>query len=163
MGTCRMLFLLLLAMPLTFVQPVEAASAGDGALAKVGPELRALYETYRMAHERGHPLVLSDSTMRVVEDRVIIDAVASLDVEALKVRLVALGMRGAVTAGRIVSGQLPIAQIAAMAALPELRFARAARSTTHGRLGTGSAERALLTGDTSGTRPGAWAGEKGTP
>jgi hypothetical protein len=40
-------------------------------------------------------------------------------------------MQGAVSAGRIVSGQLPISQIPAMAALPELRYARAAMSTTH--------------------------------
>jgi hypothetical protein len=68
----------------------------------------------------------------VVEDRVIVDAVASGDVEELKNTLLALGLQGAVTAGRIVSGQLPIAQVVAMAALPELRFARAAMSMTHG-------------------------------
>ena len=107
-------------------------SGGEATLAKVGSELRALYEAYRLAQEQGRPLVTPDPTIRVVEDRVIVDAVASGDVEALKARLVALGMQGAVTAGRIVSGQLPIAQIAAMAALPELRFARAAMPTTHG-------------------------------
>jgi hypothetical protein len=68
--------------------------------------------------------------IRVVEDRVIVDAVASGGIDDLRDRLVALGMVGATTAGRIVSGQLPIAQIAAMAALPELRYARAAMSTT---------------------------------
>jgi hypothetical protein len=109
----------------------ESASGGADALAKVGPELRALYEAYTAAHERGDALVLHDSLVRVVEDRVIVDAVASDGVEALKARLVALGMQGAVSAGRIVSGQLPISQIPAMAALPELRYARAAMSTTH--------------------------------
>ena len=123
-------FLVVLATSLTLARPVEPASAGDAALAKVGLELQALYEAHRLAQERGHPLVLPDATVRVVEDRVIVDATASDGVEALKVRLVALGMRDAVTAGRLVSGQLPIAQIAAMAALSELRFARAARSAT---------------------------------
>ena len=47
----------------------------------------------------------------------------------------AQGMRGTVTAGRIVSGQIPIAQIPAMAALPSLTFAHAVRATTQG--GTG--------------------------
>jgi len=119
------------------VPGVAAAPASDGTLAKVGPELRALYEAYRAAQESGRPLVLPDHTIRTVGDRVIIDAVASGSVEDLKVSLVALGMRGAVTAGRIVSGQLPIAEIPAMAALPSLTFARAARSITHGRVGEG--------------------------
>jgi len=119
------------------VTGVAAAPASDGALAKIGPELQALYAAYRAARESGQSLVLPDRTIRVVEDRVIIDAVASGSVEDLKVSLVALGMRGAVTAGRIVSGQLPIAEIPAMAALPSLTFARAARSTTRGRVGEG--------------------------
>jgi hypothetical protein len=104
--------------------------ADDGALAKVGPELQALYEAYRTAGEQGRPLVVPTPLLQIVEDRVIVDAVASGDVGVLKERLVALGMRRAATAGRIVSGELPIRQIAAMAALPELRFARAAMSTT---------------------------------
>jgi hypothetical protein len=126
-----LLFLAGIATFLTSVPAVAPASGGGEALAKVGPELRALYEAYTAARERGDALVLRDPLVRVVEDRVIVDAVASGGVDALKDRLVALGMRGAVTAGRIVSGQLPIDQIAAMAALPELRFARAAMSTTH--------------------------------
>jgi hypothetical protein len=65
-----------------------------------------------------------------VGDRVVVDAVAADGVDHLKASLVALGMEQAVTAGRIVSGQLPIAKIPEMAALPELRFARAAMSTT---------------------------------
>ena len=140
MGSCRKLLQSLcgvLLVPLTVVAGVAAAPASDGALAKIGPELQALYAAYRAAHESGRSLVLPDPTIRVVEDRVIIDAVASGSVEDLKVSLVALGMRGAVTAGRIVSGQLPIAEIPAMAALPSLTFARAARSTTHGRVGEG--------------------------
>ena len=125
-----MVFLILFAASLAFGQPPGAASGGDSPLAKVGPELRALYEAYRVAQERGQPLILSHSTLQVVQDRVVVDAVATGGVEELKAGLVALGMVGAVTAGRIVSGQLPISQIAAMAALPELRFARAAMSTT---------------------------------
>jgi hypothetical protein len=115
---------------LTLGSSAGVALADDGALAKVGPELRALYEAYRIAQEQGRPLRLGDPSIRLVEDRVIVDAVASGDVLALRDRLVALGMQQAAWAGRIVSGQLPIAQIPAMAALPELRFARAAMSTT---------------------------------
>jgi hypothetical protein len=114
---------------LTLVASAGTAPADETALAKIGPELRALYGTYRMA--QGRPLQLTDPSIQVVEDRVVVDAVASGDVGALRDRLLALGMRSVATAGRIVSGQLPISQIAAMAALPELRFARAAMSTTH--------------------------------
>jgi len=130
-GACRMLSLLLLAVSLTFVPPSSAAPSTNDTLAKVGPELQALYEAFRTARAQGRPLSLPDPSLRVVGDRVIVDAVASGDVEELKSKLIALGMRGAVSAGRIVSGQLPIGQIAAMAALPELRFARAAMATTH--------------------------------
>jgi hypothetical protein len=122
---------------LTPIPGVVAAPGSDGALAKVGPELRALYEAHRAARESGRPLVLSDPTIRVADDRVVIDAVAAGGVEDLKVHLLVLGLRQVATAGRIVSGQLPIDQIPAMAALPSLRFARAARSTTNDRPGQG--------------------------
>ena len=130
-GRTSRLFPLCALTLLTLVSAVESASSGGDALAKIGPELRALYQAYTVAHEHGQALVIPDSMVRVVEDRVIVDAVASDGVDALKARLVALGMQGAVSAGRIVSGQLPISQIPVMAALPELRFARAAMSATH--------------------------------
>jgi hypothetical protein len=109
---------------------VGAAPAHDRVGAKLAPELRALYEAYRVARDSGRPVISPDPAIPIVEDRVLIDAVASGDVGDLRRSLVDLGMREAVTAGRIVSGQLPIAAIPAMAALAELRFARAAMSTT---------------------------------
>jgi hypothetical protein len=124
-------------MSLTPVPWVAAAPATDIAWSKVGAELRALHEMYQAAHESGRPLILPDRTIPIVEDRVIVDAVASGDVNVLKSSLVALGMRRAVTAGRIVSGQLPIAAIPAMAALPSLAFARAAITAPHGGAGGG--------------------------
>jgi hypothetical protein len=127
----------LLVVALAPVAGVAAAPAGDGAWAKVGPELRALYDAFREAHASGRPLVLPDPAIPVVADRVIVDAVASGDVADLKAGLVALGMQGAVTAGRIVSGQLPISAIPAMAALPGLTFARAAVTAPHRGAGKG--------------------------
>jgi hypothetical protein len=56
----------------------------------------------------------------------VVDAVASGDVNLLKSDLISLGMQEAVAYGRIVSGQLPISVIPAIAALPSLNFARAA-------------------------------------
>jgi hypothetical protein len=137
---CRTLLRFLCGVLLVALAPVVGAAAApgnDGPLAKVGPELQALYEAYRAARESGRPLVLSDPAIRVVEGRVTIDAVAADSVEDLKVHLLALGMRQVATAGRIVSGQLPIDEIPAMAALPSLRFVRAARSTTNDRAGQG--------------------------
>jgi len=104
----------------------------DGAMAKISPELLALYDAYLAAQRRGVPFAASDPLVRIVDDRVIVDAVASGDVTALETDLRALGMREAVSAGRIVSGQLPISAIAALAGLQSLRFARAAPSATHG-------------------------------
>jgi hypothetical protein len=114
---------------LALASPVRLL-ADDEALAKVGPELQALYEAYRTAREQGRPSVASNPLLQIVDDRVIVDAVASGDVSDLKEKLVALGMRRAATAGRIISGELPISAIAVMSALPELRFARAAMAMT---------------------------------
>jgi hypothetical protein len=123
----------LLSIPWAFAAPVGAAPSDDTALAKVGPELRALYRAHVDAQASGRALLPPDPTIPIVGDRVVIDATASADVEVLRVGLVALGLREAATAGRIVSGQLPIAAIPAMASLASLRFARAAQLTTHDR------------------------------
>jgi hypothetical protein len=123
----------LLSIPWAFAAPVGAAPSDDAALAKVGSELRALYRAYVAAQASGRALVPPDPAIPIVDDRVVIDATASADVEVLKAGLVALGLREVATAGRIVSGELPIAAIPAMASLVSLRFARAAQFTTHDR------------------------------
>jgi hypothetical protein len=85
-----------------------------------------VYDAYRAAQATGAPFVSPDPLVPVAEGLVTIDAVASGDVDRLKDDLVALGLQQAAVAGRIVSGRFPVAAIAAMAALPSLRFARAA-------------------------------------
>ncbi len=117
---------------------MAAAAPGGRPLTKLGPELVALYDAYLAAQAGGRPLVVPDRALQIVEDRVVVEAVASDDVGDLKAQLVALGMREVVTAGRFVSGQLPIAQIPAMAALPGLRFVRAAMIAPHGGAGQGA-------------------------
>jgi hypothetical protein len=99
---------------------------------RIGPELRRLYEGYVAAQGSGRPFTPDDPLVAVADGCVVIDAVAAADVETLRADLVALGMRGAVAAGRIVSGQLPVAAIGALAGLPSLRFARAAARETQG-------------------------------
>jgi Subtilase family len=74
---------------------------------------------------------------------VAVDAVASGDVRALQADLEALGMPEAVAAGRLVSGQLPIAAIADMAALASLQFARPAYAITRVGVVTSQADQAM--------------------
>jgi len=96
---------------------------------KVGPELLALSESYQQAQRTGSAFRPSDPLLMVIDDRVIVDATATTDAQALKADLVALGMRNAVAFGRIVSGQLPISAIPALATLESLAFVRAATSS----------------------------------
>ena len=117
----------------TSCTPTNAQAVGDksGKMSKVSPELISLYDqysSYMKSHNAG-AFQPTDRLVRVVDDRVVVDAVASDDVNALKADLVSLGMQQAVAFGRIVSGQLPISAIPAMAALPSLNFARAAAAS----------------------------------
>jgi hypothetical protein len=99
---------------------------------KIGPELSSLYKQYSatLASDPGAPFRSTNPLVHIIEDRVVIDAVASGDVDTLKADLVSLGMEQAATFGRIVSGQLPIAAIPALARLASLNFARPASAIT---------------------------------
>jgi hypothetical protein len=103
-------------------------------MSKVAPELSALYDEYSsyLASHKAGVFRSNDPLVRVIDDRVVVDAVASGDVNALKSDLMSLGMQQAVAFGRIVSGQLPISAIPAMAGLPSLNFARAASALLQG-------------------------------
>jgi hypothetical protein len=94
--------------------------------AKVAPELLALHESYREAQQRGAGLRSDNSGLRVIDDRVVIDATATGDALVLQADLVDLGMRNAAVFGRMVSGELPIAAIPTLTTLASLAFARAA-------------------------------------
>ena len=111
-----------------------ASSSAAGKPAKVTPDLLALYESYREARQRGVDFHPDNPLLRVVDDRVVIDAAATGDVRALEADLVALGLRRAAAFGRIVSGELPIAAIPTLSTLASLAFARgAALSRSPGR------------------------------
>jgi hypothetical protein len=112
----------------------QTNQAKTKALSKVGPELAALYDEYSaaLASDKAAGFRSANPLVRVIGDRVVIDAVASDDVNVLKADLSSLGMQQAVAFGRIVSGQLPIAAIPALAALPSLNFARAATALLQG-------------------------------
>jgi hypothetical protein len=113
-----------------------AQATGDksGRAAKVAPELIALHDEYAsyLASDRARVFRPSNPLVRVIEDRVAIDAVASGETSALQADLMALGMRGAAAFGRVVSGELPISSIPAMAELTSLNSARAATGLVHG-------------------------------
>jgi hypothetical protein len=129
---CRLLTVLLVACVVLAAGTGPAALDKDGAMEKTSPELLALYDAYLAAQRRGIPFTVNDPLVRIVDDRVIVDAVAAGSVAALETDLRTLGMRETVSAGRIVSGQLPISSIAGLASLQSLRFVRAAGSATHG-------------------------------
>jgi len=97
-------------------------------MTKIGPELIALYDEYSsyIASGKRGGFKSSSPLVRLVDDRVVIDAVASGDPNVLKSDLEALGMQQAVTFGRVVSGQLPILAIPSMAKLSSLNSVRAA-------------------------------------
>src|SRR5262245_59820719 len=92
----------------------SAQTAEDkGRTSKVTQELSALSEEYSayLASGRSGMFKPKNPLVRVIDDRVVIDAVASGDVNVLKSDLESLGMQEAVAFGRIVSGQLPISAI----------------------------------------------------
>jgi hypothetical protein len=113
----------------------DAQTAGNGErMSKVTPELVALYDQYSayVASHGAGAFRPADPLVRGIDDRAVVDAVASGDAEVLKSDLVSLGMRNAVAFGRVVSGELPISAIPALNALPSLQFARAAALSTRG-------------------------------
>jgi hypothetical protein len=124
---------------------VWATTNKEGPMAKVGHDLAVLYDEYEsyQAQGGGAAFRASNPLVRVIAGRVVIDAVASGDVQALKADLEALGMQGAVALGRIVSGQLPISAIESMAALASLQFARPAYATTNVGLVTSQGDQAM--------------------
>ena len=96
---------------------------------KVSGDLLALHESYVEARRRGVDFRSESPVLRVVDDRVAIDATAAGEAGVLEADLVGLGLRHAASFGRVVSGELPIAAIPTLDTLPSLAFARAAVTT----------------------------------
>jgi len=123
----------------------QAAADTAGPLAKISHDLAVVYdelESY-LAQGGGTAFKPSNPLMRVSDGRVAIDAVAFDNVHTLRAELEALGMQGAVTFGRMISGYLPISAIEPMAALTSLHFARPAYATTNVGLVTSQGDRAM--------------------
>jgi len=108
----------------------------DGPMAKVGPDLILTFHEHRDFLARGglarfkQRFKPSNPLIRTRDDTVVVDIVASGNVNTLKVELQALGMQDAAVFGRYISGRLPIDQLDKVAALSTLRFARPAYAMT---------------------------------
>jgi hypothetical protein len=130
------LFMLFTVALVSLASCASAQTIGDKAerMSKVAQELIYLYDEYSsyLTSHSAKPFQPANPLVRVIDSRVVVDAVASGEVNVLKADLVSLGMQRAVAFGRIVSGELPISAIPAMAALPSLNFARAASGLRQG-------------------------------
>jgi Subtilase family len=130
------------------VSSAKAQTSKAGPMAKLTPSLVLLHEQHaaQLRQRSAASFKSSDSLVTLVNDRVVVDAVASGDVNVLKSDLVSLGMQQAVAVGRIVSGQLPISAIPAAAGLASLRFAQSAAAMTQVGSVTSQGDYALRSG-----------------
>src|SRR6185503_20656271 len=85
----------------------SAQSAKNGPMAKLAHSLVNLHEQYTtyLSQRGAVPFSSSDPLVTVVDQRIVVDAVASGDPNVLKADLESLGMQQAMAFGRIVSGQ----------------------------------------------------------
>lgn len=103
----------------------------DGPLAKAGLDLLLLYHTYQAKGTDGiQAFAQSDAGMRIQNGHVTIDAIAADEPEALQADLETLGLTNAASAGRMVSGRVPIEKIPELAALSTLRSVQPSRVQT---------------------------------
>jgi hypothetical protein len=128
-----MLSVVVIAVSVLAVGRAPADTGKGGPLAKVDHALAVVYDEQEASLAQGGAAAFTPSNplLRVSGGLVAIDAVASGDVHVLQADLEALGIQGAVAVGRLVSGHLPIAAIADMAALASLQFARPAYAATN--------------------------------
>lgn len=104
-------------------------------LSKVDHDLAALFEEYETFLQGGSVGAFKPSNphLRIMDGRVVIDAVASRDSKELLTELEALGLQNGAALGGMVSGQLPIEAIYDLNSLESLKFARPAYASTHGK------------------------------
>jgi hypothetical protein len=106
----------------------------DGPLAKAGLDLLLLYHEYRaFRQEGGDSFAPSVPGARVTNGHVSIDAIARTSARKLRADLSALGLTDAATAGRVVSGRLPIDRVPALTRVASLRGVVLPRAKTQGR------------------------------
>src|SRR5438105_1549075 len=114
-------------------------------MAKLTPSLVRFHDQYatHLAQPSAASFNFGDPLITVVDNRVVIDAVASGDVNVLKADLESLGMQEAVAFGRIVSGQLPVSALPAAAGMTSLRFAQPAAAMSNAGSVTSQGDQAM--------------------
>ena len=132
-GCC--LFVLLSAISSCTSVGSQTITSSSEISAKISPELLALYHEYSSRRELKdkEPLSSKGELVRVIDGYVLVDAVASGDVNTLKADLIGLGLRDGVSFERLISGQLPISSIPSLGELSSLKFARASAATIQGK------------------------------
>ena len=130
--------------------PADLMGAKSGTMAKIGTDLAGLYQqqsafALRVAPSTAVAGVTADqSMMQIVGDKVVIDAVAAGDTDALLRELEALGLENGSSFGHVVSGLLPISALEAAAGLDTLQFARPAMAMTNIGSVTSQGDRAMF-------------------
>jgi Subtilase family len=121
----------------------------DQKLTNVSQDLLILYQEYRAYIEQDGSEMpeFGNSLLPIISDRVVINAVASGDTNALLADLEALGLQNSATYGRMVSGQLPIYAIADLSTLDSLNFVRPAYAITRVGLVTSQGDVAMNSDD----------------
>lgn len=94
-------------------------------------ELHDQFSQYKEAGGDSEHFEVTNPQVRIVNDSVLVDAVATEGTVALQNDLRRLGATHLSSYGRIVSCYLPIASIEQLADIDSLQFVRAARPTTH--------------------------------
>jgi len=123
----------------------------SGPTLKVSPALLALQRAYiAWLAAPTKSFQPSDPAMPVQGDRVLIDAAASGSTATLRADLLALGMTGASSAGRMVSGRFPIVALDRLAGLASLRLVRPAYFMSSAGLTTSQGDVATNSDDVRG-------------
>ncbi len=125
-----------------------------GALGKLDSGLGKLLAEHRAhaALPEAPAFKPSNPLVQVSDGTVLIDAVASGDASALAADLRALGLRGGSTAGRYVSGRLPLDALDDLGGLDSLQFASPSMAWTSAGLITSEGDRAMNADDVDGAR-----------
>ena len=101
---------------------------------KASSDLVSLYQEYQTYVNRAgsaQGFEPSNTTLRLIDNLVVVDAVASLDGNVLNSDLEALGLQNSAVVGFLVSGRLPISTIGSLDPLDSLKFVRPAFATSN--------------------------------
>ncbi|NNG01091.1 MAG: S8 family serine peptidase [Desulfobacteraceae bacterium] len=127
----------------------QILEAKTGSMKKIGPALFEIYQQYGNNRKTATQLKTTGNfeaanpVLKTENGRVVIDAVASGETEALLEDLSELGFEDSAAFGRMVSGTLPIEALAGLAQLKTLQFARPAMAATQVGLVTSEGDPAM--------------------